>query len=38
MNIILSAYACAPNKGSELGLGWNYLINLSNFFIPDLYK
>ncbi|MEA5497632.1 glycosyltransferase family 4 protein [Limnoraphis robusta] len=23
-NILLSAYACQPNKGSELGFGWNW--------------
>lgn len=31
MNVILNAYACGPNRGSEIGLGWNYLINLSNY-------
>lgn len=31
MTILLNAYACAPNKGSELGLGWNWIINLANY-------
>lgn len=30
MRILLSAYACLPNKGSEDGVGWNWLIHLSN--------
>ena len=29
MNIILSAYSCHPNKGSEPGVGWNWLVELS---------
>ena len=29
MNILLSAYACIPNKGSEYGLGWNWATNLA---------
>lgn len=28
-NILLSAYACEPNKGSEPGIGWNWAIELS---------
>ncbi|ERT08036.1 glycosyl transferases group 1 family protein [Lyngbya aestuarii BL J] len=27
--ILLSAYACQPNKGSELGFGWNWAWNLA---------
>lgn len=30
MRILLLAYACEPNKGSEPGVGWNWAINLSN--------
>lgn len=26
MNILFSAYACEPNKGSEPGVGWNWAI------------
>jgi len=28
MKILLSAYACAPNCGSEEGIGWNWLVSL----------
>lgn len=30
MNILLSAYACEPNKGSEPGVGWHWAIELAN--------
>ena len=26
--ILLSAYACEPNEGSEPGVGWNWAIEL----------
>jgi glycosyltransferase involved in cell wall biosynthesis len=29
MNILLSAYACRPNAGSELGTGWNWAVHLA---------
>lgn len=29
MNILLSAYACRPNAGSEPGTGWNWAIHLA---------
>lgn len=29
MNILLSAYACEPNKGSEPGVGWSWAIELA---------
>lgn len=29
MKILLSAYACEPNKGSEPGVGWNWARNLA---------
>jgi len=29
MKILLSAFACAPNAGSELGVGWIYAIELA---------
>ena len=29
MKILLSAYACEPNKGSEPGVGWNWAIELA---------
>ena len=28
--VLLSVYACEPNKGSEPGNGWNWAINLAN--------
>jgi glycosyltransferase involved in cell wall biosynthesis len=29
MNILISAYACEPNKGSEPGVGWKWVLELS---------
>ncbi|RDI24959.1 glycosyltransferase involved in cell wall biosynthesis [Pseudacidovorax intermedius] len=29
MKILISAYACEPNKGSEPGVGWNWVLELS---------
>ncbi len=29
MKIVLSAYSCHPNRGSEPGVGWNWLSELS---------
>ncbi|ARP44334.1 hypothetical protein GTHT12_02838 [Geobacillus thermodenitrificans] len=31
MKILMSAYACEPNKGSEPGVGWNWSTNMSNY-------
>jgi glycosyltransferase involved in cell wall biosynthesis len=31
INILLNTYACAPNKGSEPGLGWNWVIHLAKY-------
>lgn len=31
MNVLISAYACGPYWGSEIGMGWNWIINISNF-------
>lgn len=31
MNILLSAYACEPNKGSEPGVGWSWVMELANY-------
>lgn len=31
MKILLSAYACEPNKGSEPGVGWNWATHLSQY-------
>lgn len=30
MKILLSAYACEPNKGSEPGVGWHWALELAN--------
>ena len=30
--ILISAYACSPYHGSEPGVGWNYIYNMSNDF------
>jgi len=29
LNVLISSYACGPNWGSEVGMGWNWVINLS---------
>ena len=29
MKILVSAYACEPNKGSEPGVGWNFVKELA---------
>ena len=31
LKILVSAYACAPNKGSEPGMGWNFVTGLAKF-------
>jgi glycosyltransferase involved in cell wall biosynthesis len=31
MNILLSAYACEPNKGSEPGVGWSWAIETAKY-------
>ncbi len=31
MRILLSAYSCNPNKGSEPGVGWNWLHELAKY-------
>jgi glycosyltransferase involved in cell wall biosynthesis len=30
LKILLSAYACEPNRGSEQGIGWNWALELAN--------
>jgi glycosyltransferase involved in cell wall biosynthesis len=35
MRVLISAYACSPHMGSEPGMAWNWIINLSNYC--DLY-
>lgn len=29
LHVLISAYACGPNWGSEVGMGWNWVISLS---------
>ena len=31
IKILVSAYACAPHKGSEPGMGWGFVMGLANF-------
>jgi glycosyltransferase involved in cell wall biosynthesis len=31
LNILVSAYACEPNKGSEPGVGWNQVLQIARF-------
>lgn len=31
LNILVSAYACGPKWGSEIGMGWNWITNLANY-------
>ncbi|WP_299531889.1 glycosyltransferase [Ulvibacterium sp.] len=31
LNILISAYACSPGRGSEPGMGWNFVSELSKF-------
>lgn len=32
MNVLISAYACEPEKGSEPGVGWNWVKQISRFY------
>jgi glycosyltransferase involved in cell wall biosynthesis len=29
--VLINAYACAPNRGSEPGMAWNWIINLAKY-------
>lgn len=31
LNVLVSAYACGPNWGSEIGMGWNWVVSLSEY-------
>lgn len=31
LNILINAYAVAPNWGSEQGMGWNWIINIAKY-------
>ncbi len=30
IRVLVSAYACGPNWGSEIGMGWNWVMSISN--------
>ena len=30
LSILINAYACSPNMGSEPGMAWNWCVNLAN--------
>jgi len=32
LKIFISAYACEPNLGSEIGVGWNWVLEMSKYF------
>lgn len=32
LNIFISAYACEPNLGSEIGVGWHWVLEMSKHF------
>jgi len=31
ISVLINAYACAPNMGSEPGMAWNWVVNLSKY-------
>ena len=31
LKILVNAYACSPNMGSEPGMGWNWVLNLARY-------
>jgi len=37
MRILLLAYACEPNRGSEPGVGWQWALNLAQDTTKDVY-
>ena len=32
LKIFVSAYACEPNLGSEIGVGWHWVLEMSKYF------
>lgn len=32
IKILISAYACEPNLGSEIGVGWHWVVEMSRYF------
>ena len=31
MTVLINSYACGPNWGSEVGMGWHWVTSLSNY-------
>lgn len=31
LEVLINAYACAPNRGSEPGMAWNWIVNLAKY-------
>ncbi len=31
LSILINAYACSPNMGSEPGMAWNWCVNLARY-------
>ena len=31
LSVLINAYACSPNMGSEPGMAWNWCANLANY-------
>ena len=31
INVLINAYACSPNWGSEPGMAWNWISNLATY-------
>ncbi|NUQ42892.1 MAG: hypothetical protein HUU32_16005 [Calditrichaceae bacterium] len=34
--ILISAYACEPDKGSEPGVGWNRVRQIARFYLTTI--
>ncbi len=32
LKIFVSAYACEPNMGTEIGVGWHWTLEMSKYF------
>ena len=32
IKIFVSAYACEPGKGSEIGVGWHWVLEMRKYF------
>lgn len=32
LKIFVSAYACEPDLGSEIGVGWHWVLEMSKYF------